>query len=121
MAKIIWNEREFLREVHRVSDRAVEDAAVGMVKDIKASFTSSSPSPPNDEPAIASGELQRGIEQERGDRPGVRKVGVEAAQDIKGLSLELGSKDRAPRPFLRNKLKPTIKKLAKTLTRKFNR
>lgn len=110
MAKIKWTPQKFLKELERAASSTVAEASDLVKKDIRSSFGSSSPSAPNNPPAIVTGQLYRGV--------GVQKktnltylVGIEPSQDIKALALEFGHSKAAPRPYLRPQRRPALKHL----------
>jgi hypothetical protein len=120
MAKLIWSGPKFAKQVRVKVDKTVKDAAHEIVKDIRDSWSSSSPSSPGNPPAVVTGELDRSMGVERVGI-GVFKIGASNEIALKALSLEYGTQNMAARPYLRPALrraeKPLIEKIEKRLNR----
>jgi HK97 gp10 family phage protein len=120
MARMIWSAEKFEKEVRFKADKIVKDNANDVAKDIRASWSSSSPSSPGNPPAVVTGELDRSIGVERVG-VGVFKVGPSLEISLKALSLEYGTRNMAPRPYLRPAIKRGGEKMKKDLQKGLNR
>ncbi len=119
--RIKWDDRDFLKQVQTARVRTLKKAAVFLVGEVKKSFgntgiagatkadRAANRSMPGDPPNVDTGTLRRSITHEL-----LNESTARVGSNIKyAPALELGTKNMAPRPYLRPAVANNRRKIVK--------
>lgn len=119
--KLNWGSDKVKKTVESTIKKRVSDACTFLEREIKGSFKYKSPPPsrPGEVPHVVTGNLKRSISSKVENLTG--KVGIMAEKvegDVLsyGIKLELGSKNIAPRPYIRPALERNKDKILSILS-----